>query len=83
MPPYKEQKLDSKSRELLTWALVKVSQLGDRVIAFHVLVYDSFCNLKQVDLKLKICRGTLIKKILVREANWYTASKRMLSSKLR
>lgn len=30
-------KLDSKSRELLTWALVKVAQPGDRVIAIHVL----------------------------------------------
>ncbi|CAN6681615.1 hypothetical protein ACFX13_017548 [Malus domestica] len=94
-------KLDSKSRELLTWALVKVAQPGDRVIALHVLgkneivdrdgkssllslvkafdsvlaVYDGFCNLKQVDLKLKICRGTSVKKILVREANSYTASK--------
>ncbi|CAN6583752.1 unnamed protein product [Malus baccata var. baccata] len=89
-------KLDSKSRELLTWALVKVAQPGDRVIALHVLgkndgkssllslvkafdsvlaVYDGFCNLKQVDLKLKICRGTSIKIILVREANSYTASK--------
>ncbi|GFZ09828.1 kinase with adenine nucleotide alpha hydrolases-like domain-containing protein [Actinidia rufa] len=72
-------KLDSHSRELLTWALVKVAQPGDRVIALHVLgnneivdrdgkssllslvkafdsvlaVYEGFCNLKQVDLKLK------------------------------
>ncbi|GFY85567.1 kinase with adenine nucleotide alpha hydrolases-like domain-containing protein [Actinidia rufa] len=30
-------KLDSHSRELLTWALVKISQPGDRVIALHVL----------------------------------------------
>lgn len=30
-------KLDSYSRELLTWALVKVAQAGDRVIALHVL----------------------------------------------
>lgn len=30
-------KLDSPSRELLTWALVKVAQSGDRVIALHVL----------------------------------------------
>ncbi|KAL3840049.1 hypothetical protein ACJIZ3_024640 [Penstemon smallii] len=87
-------KLDSHSRELLTWALVKVARAGDRVIALHVLnnneivdrdgkssllslvrafdsilaVYDGFCNLKQVDLKLKICRGTSVQKILVREA---------------
>ncbi|KAF2291331.1 hypothetical protein GH714_022921 [Hevea brasiliensis] len=77
-------KLDSQSRELLTWAMVKVAQPGDTVIALHVLgnneivdregkssllslvktfdsvlaVYEGFCNLKQVDLKLKICRGT-------------------------
>ena len=30
-------KLDSHSRELLTWALVKVAQPGDLVIALHVL----------------------------------------------
>ncbi|KAM5564367.1 protein kinase STUNTED [Rosa sericea] len=94
-------KLDSKSRELLTWALVKVADPGDSVIALHVLgkneivdrdgkssllslvkafdsvlaVYEGFCNLKQVDLKLKICRGTSIKKILVREAKSYNACK--------
>lgn len=94
-------KLDSHSRELLTWALVKVAQPGDTVIALHVLgnnaivdrdgkssllslvkafdsvlaVYEGFCNLKQVDLKLKICRGTSIRKILVREAKSYSATK--------
>ncbi|KAF3955590.1 hypothetical protein CMV_019202 [Castanea mollissima] len=93
-------KLDSPSRELLTWALVKVAQPGDLVVALHVLgndeivdqdgkssllslvkafdsvfdVYEGFCNLKQVDLKLKICRGTSIKKILVREAQSYSAT---------
>ena len=30
-------KMDSQSRELLTWALVKVAQPGDCVIALHVL----------------------------------------------
>lgn len=30
-------KMNSQSRELLTWALVKVAQSGDRVIALHVL----------------------------------------------
>lgn len=30
-------KMDSKSRELLTWALVNVAQTGDGVIALHVL----------------------------------------------
>ncbi|XVE95553.1 hypothetical protein REPUB_Repub02eG0107800 [Reevesia pubescens] len=94
-------KLDSPSRELLTWALVKVAQSGDSVIALHVLgnneivdrdgkssllslvkafdsvlaVYEGFCNLKQVDLKLKICRGSSIRKILVREAKSYSATK--------
>ncbi|KAF5749068.1 L-type lectin-domain containing receptor kinase II.1-like [Tripterygium wilfordii] len=94
-------KMDSQSRELLTWALVKLAEPGDTVIALHVLgrndivdrdgkssllslvkafdsvlaVYDGFCNLKQVDLKLKICRGSSIRKILVREAKSYSASR--------
>ncbi|XP_058097427.1 protein kinase STUNTED isoform X2 [Magnolia sinica] len=93
-------KLDPPSRELLTWALVKVAQPGDRVIALHILpntevldqngkssllslvkafesvlsVYEGFCNLKQIDLKLKICRGTAIRKILVQEAKSFTAT---------
>ncbi|KAB1203137.1 Receptor-like cytosolic serine/threonine-protein kinase RBK2 [Morella rubra] len=93
-------KLDTPSRELLTWALVKVAQPGDLVVALHVLgndeivdrdgkssllslvkafdsvlaVYEGFCNLKQVDLKLKISRGTSVRKILVREANSYSAT---------
>ncbi|KAK9080153.1 hypothetical protein SSX86_001828 [Deinandra increscens subsp. villosa] len=93
-------KLDSQSRELLTWSLVKQAQPGDRVVALHILanneivdrdgnssllslvnsfdsvlaVYEGFCNLKQVDLKLKICRGTSIRKILVREAKSYGAN---------
>ncbi|XAR62851.1 Non-specific serine/threonine protein kinase [Bertholletia excelsa] len=99
-------KLDSQSRELLTWALVKVAQPGDRVIALHVLnnndivdrdgkssllslvkafdsilaVYEGFCNLKQVDLKLKICRGPSIRKILVREALTYFATEVILGT---
>ncbi|XP_062101763.1 protein kinase STUNTED [Humulus lupulus] len=99
-------KLDSPSRELLTWALVKVAQPGDCVIALHVLgkneildrdgkstllslvkafdsvlaVYEGFCNLKQVDLKLKICRGASVKKILVREAESYSASRLILGT---
>ncbi|KAK1361423.1 putative receptor-like serine/threonine-protein kinase [Heracleum sosnowskyi] len=89
-------KMDSQSRELLTWALVKVAQSGDHVVALHVLndnvnvdrsllslvkefdailsVYEGFCNLKQVDLKLKICRGSSVRKILVREAKSYFAT---------
>ncbi|XP_010537354.1 PREDICTED: probable receptor-like serine/threonine-protein kinase At5g57670 [Tarenaya hassleriana] len=93
-------KLDAPSRELLTWALVKVAEPGDTVIALHVLgneivdragtssllslvktfdsvleVYEGFCNLKQVDLKLKLCRGSSIRKILVREAKSFSAAK--------
>ncbi|KAL5755407.1 hypothetical protein ACOSP7_023627 [Xanthoceras sorbifolium] len=90
-------KFDAESRELLTWALVKVAESGDRIIALHVLdnvtestgsllslvktfdsmlaVYEGFCNLKQVDLKLKVCRGTSVKKILVREAKSFGAAK--------
>ncbi|KAL1208672.1 Protein kinase STUNTED [Cardamine amara subsp. amara] len=93
-------KLDAPSRELLTWALVKVAEPGDTVIALHILgneivdragnssllslvktfdsvldVYEGFCNLKQVDLKLKLCRGTSARKIIVREAKSFSASK--------
>ncbi|KAF3791766.1 putative receptor-like serine/threonine-protein kinase [Nymphaea thermarum] len=91
--------LDSESKELLTWALVKVAQPGDRVIALHVLkdpvegrsggkssvvclvntfdsvisVYEGFCNLKQVDLKVKISRGSSLRKTLVQEAKEFGA----------
>ncbi|CAN1128155.1 Protein kinase STUNTED [Linum perenne] len=96
-------RLDSLSKELLTWALMKATKPGDRVIALHVLnstataveieggtgsllalvktfdsllaVYEGFCNLKQVDLKLKVCRGESVKRILVREAKANGASK--------
>ena len=34
-------KWDTPSRELLTWALVKVAQPGDYVIALHVLETDT------------------------------------------
>ncbi|KAH1094648.1 hypothetical protein GYH30_040089 [Glycine max] len=93
-------KMDSHSTELLTWALFKVAQPGDVVLALHVLgndeivnregksslfslvkafdsilaVYEGFCNLKQVDLKFKICRGSSVTRILVREANAYSAT---------
>ncbi|XP_050372394.1 protein kinase STUNTED [Argentina anserina] len=88
-------KLDSYSKELLTWALVKVAEPGDHVIAVHVLdsiseetscllslvktfdsvlsAYEGFCSLKQVDLKLKVCRGSPIRKILVGEAQAFRA----------
>ncbi|GAV69118.1 Pkinase domain-containing protein/Usp domain-containing protein [Cephalotus follicularis] len=89
-------KFDAQSRELLTWALVKVAQPGDRIIALHVLdtftestgsllslvktfdsmlaVYEGFCNLKQVDLKLKLCRGAPVRQILVRDVKAWGAS---------
>ncbi|KAG2254955.1 hypothetical protein Bca4012_102150 [Brassica carinata] len=90
-------KLDAPSRELLTWALVKVAEPGDTVIALHILsneivenssllslvktfdsvldVYEGFCNLKQVDLKLKLCRGDSPRKMIAREAKSFSASK--------
>lgn len=93
-------KMEPHSTELLTWALFKVAQPGDVVVALHVLgndeivnrdgksslfslvkafdsvlaVYEGFCSLKQVELKLKICRGSSVRKILVREANAYSAT---------
>ncbi|KAM1527938.1 hypothetical protein ACFXTI_017044 [Malus domestica] len=93
-------KLDSHSKELLTWALVKVAETGDNVVAIHVLedhllassdgtssllslvktfdsvlsAYEGFCNLKQVDLKLKVCRGGSVRKLLVREAKAFHAA---------
>lgn len=100
-------KMDAESRELLTWALVKVASPGDRVVAIHVLppdavvsnpdanspstllsfvktfdsvlsVYEGFCNLKQIDLKLKLCRGSSIRKVLVQEVDSCAASKLIL-----
>ncbi|WOL17870.1 putative receptor-like serine/threonine-protein kinase [Canna indica] len=107
-------RMDSQSRELLTWALVKAAAPGDSVVALHVLsspssssasvaadslgtgrqpaamlslakdlgsmlaVYEGFCNLKQIELKLKICNGSSISKVLVREAKAFAASKLVL-----
>ncbi|KAJ3671638.1 hypothetical protein LUZ60_007717 [Juncus effusus] len=90
-------KLDGQSKELLTWALVKVARPGDRVFAVHVVsdissfnarleesllsilsVYDGFCNLKQIDLKLKICRGRSVRKALVQEGISYKATNLIL-----
>ncbi|KAK4788737.1 hypothetical protein SAY86_020056 [Trapa natans] len=92
-------KLNGESKELLTWAMVKVAQPRDRVIALHVLdssspiegtsaltslvnafdsvlaVYEGFCNLKQVDLKLKVCRGPSARKVLVGEAKLFPSAK--------
>ncbi|KAG1363599.1 mitogen-activated protein kinase kinase kinase 5 [Cocos nucifera] len=102
-------KTEAQSRELLTWALVKVAAPGDRVVAIHVLtsrsssssdpegegepaapvslakaldamlaVYKGFCNLKQIDLKLKICKGTAVRKVLALEVSEFAASKLIL-----
>ncbi|XP_073004298.1 uncharacterized protein [Typha latifolia] len=96
-------KMDSQSRELLTWVLVKLAVPGDLVIALHVLssssassssssssaqdfasmlaVYEGFCNLKQIDLKLKICKGSSsIRKALVGEVRSFKASKLILGA---
>ncbi|KAL2941815.1 hypothetical protein RDABS01_030165 [Bienertia sinuspersici] len=106
-------RLDQQSKELLTWALMKVAQPGDLVVALHVLhsstvtifvfwvkaeveqsmlislvktfdstlaVYEGFCHLKQVDLKLKVCRGTSLRKILVREAKAYDGATLVLGA---
>ncbi|KAM0042190.1 putative protein kinase RLK-Pelle-RLCK-VI family [Helianthus debilis subsp. tardiflorus] len=51
-------------------SLLSLVNSFDSVLA----VYEGFCNLKQVDLKLKICRGATVRKILVREAKSYGAS---------
>ena len=51
-------------------SLLSLVKAFDSVLA----VYEGFCNLRQVDLKLKICRGSSIRKILVRdEAKSYSA----------
>jgi serine/threonine protein kinase len=51
-------------------SLLSLVKAFDSVIA----VYEGFCNLKQVDLKLKVCRGSSIQKIIVREAKSYNAT---------
>ncbi|KAL0314363.1 UNVERIFIED_CONTAM: hypothetical protein Sangu_2280700 [Sesamum angustifolium] len=51
-------------------SLLTLVKAFDSILA----VYEGFCNLKQVDLKLKICRGSSIRKILVREAKSYYAT---------
>ncbi|ONK73287.1 uncharacterized protein A4U43_C04F29360 [Asparagus officinalis] len=101
-------RMDQQSKELLTWALVKIAHPGDQVIALHILpsssssipasdpdgnslsssidrdlesmlaVYEGFCNLKQIDLKLKVCKGSSLRRVLVREANAFVASQLIL-----
>ncbi|KAJ4872878.1 Protein kinase protein with adenine nucleotide alpha hydrolases-like domain [Raphanus sativus] len=88
-------KFDAASSELLDWALVKVAEPGDTVIALHIITngddssfvslvktfdsvleaYEGFCKLKQIELKLKLCRGSCTRKVLVREAKLCHGSK--------
>ncbi|KAJ4879610.1 Protein kinase protein with adenine nucleotide alpha hydrolases-like domain [Raphanus sativus] len=88
-------KFDAASSELLDWALVKVAEPGDTVIALHIITngddsslislvktfdsvleaYEGFCKLKQIELKLKLCRGSSTRKALVREAKLCHGSK--------
>lgn len=46
-------RLDPRSRELLTWALVKVAEPGDLVIALHVL--DTITGLSLSLCRLQFC----------------------------
>ncbi|VAH97239.1 unnamed protein product [Triticum turgidum subsp. durum] len=41
-------------------------------------VYEGFCNLKRINLKVKICKGSSVRKALVREATLFGASKLVL-----
>ncbi|CAH2033537.1 unnamed protein product [Thlaspi arvense] len=93
-------KFDASSSELLDWALVKVAEPGDTVIALHILtndiadrasnsslishvktfdsvleVYEGFCKLKKVELKLKLSRGSSTRKTLAGETKLCDASK--------
>nr|TKR74257.1 hypothetical protein D5086_0000298600 [Populus alba] len=54
-----------------TGSLLSLVKTFDSLLA----VYEGFCNLKQVDLKLKVCRGESARKILVREAKANSAAK--------
>ncbi|XP_058215895.1 protein kinase STUNTED [Rhododendron vialii] len=76
--------IDGQSRELLDWALVKVADPGDHVVAIHVSrdldskkkplldgyleVYEGLCTVKKVDLTGHVSKGSSIRKVLVREA---------------
>ncbi|KAG8061719.1 hypothetical protein GUJ93_ZPchr0003g18051 [Zizania palustris] len=41
-------------------------------------VYEGFCNLKQINLKVKICKASSVRRALVREASLFGASKVVL-----
>ncbi|KAL6636549.1 hypothetical protein ACP70R_024121 [Stipagrostis hirtigluma subsp. patula] len=46
-------------------------------VDFHhmLAVYEGFCSLKQINLKVKICKDSSVRKALVREASLFGASK--------
>ncbi|KAL7605189.1 hypothetical protein Lser_V15G17130 [Lactuca serriola] len=85
-------RFDECGRELLDWAMVKVADAGDRVIAINVCHnsdsvskyksllddyladYEGLCDQKQVDLTGQIVRGNSIRKVLVKEAKFYSAA---------
>ncbi|KAL9665758.1 hypothetical protein QQ045_000079 [Rhodiola kirilowii] len=55
---------DQSSDAAADYSLLSLVKAFDSVLA----VYEGFCNLKQVELKLKICRGSSVKKVLMLEA---------------
>ncbi|KAJ8483922.1 hypothetical protein OPV22_016407 [Ensete ventricosum] len=61
---------DSSDASLGCSSLLSLVKAFDAILA----VYEGFCNLKQVDLKMKIARGSSIRKVLVSEATAYGAS---------
>ncbi|KAI3765707.1 hypothetical protein L2E82_15749 [Cichorium intybus] len=85
-------RFDECGRELLDWALVKVADAGDRVIAINVCRnsdsvskyksllddyladYEGLCDHKQVDLTGQVLRGNSVRKVLVKEAKFYSAT---------
>ncbi|PIN16878.1 Serine/threonine protein kinase [Handroanthus impetiginosus] len=56
--------------------LLSLVKAFDSVLA----AYEGFCNLKQVDLKLKVCKGSPVHKILFREAKSCGATSLILST---
>lgn len=44
------------------------------LVSKNISKYEIFVEMVQVDLKLKICRGSSVRKILIREANAYSAT---------
>nr|XP_043624065.1 proline-rich receptor-like protein kinase PERK3 [Erigeron canadensis] len=85
-------RFDEYGIELLDWAMVKVADAGDRVIAINVCRnsesvskyktllddyladYEGLCDQKQVDLTGQVLRGNSVRKVLVREAKFYSAA---------